>query len=141
MLLFQRKGDVIRKRIQATPELESIPQVCEFLEHVLEQQGAPAKVIIQVSTAADEIFSNIARYSGAAVAQVDCEVMDGRVAIHFMDDGCPYDPTTQKEPDITLSAEEREIGGLGIFMVKKSMDRMSYAYADGRNILTIEKHW
>ena len=141
MLLFQRKGVAIRKSIQATPKLESIPQVCEFLERVLEEQGAPTKVIIQVSTAADEIFSNIARYSGAAVAQVDCEVMDGRVAIHFMDDGCPYDPTTQKEPDITLSAEEREIGGLGIFMVKKSMDRMSYAYADGRNILTIEKHW
>lgn len=141
MLLLQRKGIAIRQSIQAPPELGSIPQVCEFLERVLEEQGAPAKVIIQVSTAADEIFSNIARYSGAAVAQVDCEVMDGRVAIHFMDDGCPYDPTTQKEPDITLSAEDREIGGLGIFMVKKSMDRMSYTYADGRNILTIEKHW
>ena len=58
-----------------------------------------------------------------------------------MDDGTPYDPTAQPEPDVTLSAEEREIGGLGIFMVKKSMDRVSYAYEDGKNVLTLEKRW
>ena len=63
------------------------------------------------------------------------------VVISFMDDGKPYDPTEQPEPDVTLSAAEREIGGLGIFMVKKSMDRVSYEHVGGRNILTIEKSW
>ena len=99
------------------------------------------KVITQVNIAADEIFSNIARYSGAAAATVDCTMMTGGVVIRFMDDGSPFDPTTQPEPDITLPAAERESGGLGIFMVKKSMDRVSYEYANGQNVLTIEKRW
>ena len=141
MLSLQRKGAAVRQSIQAAPKLESLPQVCEFLEHALEDQGAPMKVITQVNIAADEIFSNIAQYSGATAAQVDCEAMDGRVVIHFMDNGVPYDPTARQDPDITLSAEEREMGGLGIFMVKRSMDRVSYEYADGQNILTIEKRW
>ena len=141
MLAFQRKETVVRQRMEVVPELESIPEVCEFLEHILEKQDTPMRVVTQVNIAADEIFSNIARYSGATDAQVECEVMDGQIIIRFMDDGKPYDPTAQKEPDITLSAEEREIGGLGIYMVKKSMDQVSYAYADGRNILTIEKRW
>ena len=141
MLALQRKPTAVRQSIRATPELESIPLVCEFLEEVLQNHGAPMKTIMQINIVADEIFSNIARYSGAAAAQVDCEIMDGRVVISFMDDGKPYDPTEQPEPDVTLSAAEREIGGLGIFMVKKSMDRVSYEHVGGRNILTIEKSW
>lgn len=141
MLSLQRKAAIVRQSIRIPPELERIPQVCAFLERVLEGQGAPMKVITQVNIAADEVLSNIARYSGAASVQVDCEMMDGRVVILFKDDGNPYDPTAQPEPDTTLSAEEREIGGLGIFMVKKSMDSVSYEYADGRNSLTIEKSW
>ena len=141
MLALQRKPTAVRQSIRATPELESIPLVCEFLEEVLQNHGAPVKTIMQINIAADEIFSNIARYSGAAAAQVDCQIMDGRVVISFMDDGKPYDPTEQPEPDVTLSAAEREIGGLGIFMVKKSMDRVSYEHVGGRNILTIEKSW
>ena len=141
MLSLQRRAPVVRQSLQAAPEVESIPQVCEFLERALQAQGAPRNVMVQVDIAADEIFSNIARYSGAASARVDCEVMDGQAVIRFVDDGKPYDPTAQPEPDITLSAEEREIGGLGIFLVKKSMDRFSYEYAHGQNILTMEKRW
>ena len=99
------------------------------------------KVIAQVNIAADEIFSNIARYSGASSVRVDCEITDRRVMIRFTDDGIPYDPTAQPEPDITLPAEKRESGGLGILMVKKSMDLMSFEYTDGRNSLTLEKSW
>ena len=141
MLSLQRKGAIVRQSLQTPPELECIPQVCEFLERMLEDRGAPMKVVTQVNIAADEIFSNIARYSGATAARVDCETTVGRAVICFMDNGKSYDPTVQREPDTTLSAEEREIGGLGIFMVKKSMDRVSYAYTDGWNILTIEKRW
>ena len=126
---------------ERTPIRYFLPRVCEFLEETLEEYGVPLKVVTQVDIAADEIFSNIARYSGAARASVSCKVVENRVIIRFSDDGTPYDPTVLPEPDTTLSAEEREIGGLGIFMVKKSMDRVSYAYADGQNILTIEKGW
>ena len=141
MLSLQRKAVTVPQSIRIAPELEGISQVCEFLEQMLENQGAPMKVITQASIAADEILSNIARNSGAAAVQVDCAVTEGRTVIRFMDDDNPYDPTTQPEPDTTLSAEEREIGGLGIFMVKKIMDRVSYEYADGQNILTVEKFW
>lgn len=141
MLAFQRKNSGAGGSMRVVPELESIPEVCEFLEQMLKDQGAPMKVITQVNIAADEIFSNIARYSGAAAATVDCTMMTGGVVIRFMDDGSPFDPTTQPEPDITLPAAERESGGLGIFMVKKSMDRVSYEYANGQNVLTIEKRW
>lgn len=141
MLAFQRKDSGAGGSMRVVPELESIPEVCEFLEQMLKDQGAPMKVITQVNIAADEIFSNIARYSGAAAATVDCTMMTGGVVIRFMDDGSPFDPTTQPEPDITLPAAERESGGLGIFMVKKSMDRVSYEYANGQNVLTIEKRW
>ena len=141
MLALQRKETTTPQSLQAPPELESIPQVCEFLEGVLQDQGAPIKAVTQVNIAADEIFSNIARYSGATAAWVDCEAGEGRAVIRFRDNGRPYDPTAQPEPDTTLSAEEREIGGLGIFMVKKTMDRVSYEYAEGQNVLTIEKRW
>lgn len=141
MLAFQRKDPGAGQSMRFAPVLESIPQVCEFLESTLQEYGAPLRAVTQVNIATDEIFSNIARYSGAADAAVDCRVTAGRAVIRFMDDGRPYDPTTQPEPDVKLSAEDREIGGLGIFMVKKSMDRMTYEYANGRNILTIEKSW
>ena len=141
MLALQRKENTTPQSLQAPPELESIPQVCEFLEGVLQDQGAPIKAVTQVNIAADEIFSNIARYSGATAAWVDCEAGEGRAVIRFRDNGRPYDPTAQPEPDTTLSAEEREIGGLGIFMVKKTMDRVSYEYSNGQNTLTIEKGW
>jgi anti-sigma regulatory factor (Ser/Thr protein kinase) len=61
------------------------------------------------------------------------------VDITFIDNGIPYDPLAKADPDVTLSAEERQIGGLGIFMVKKSMDDVKYEYLDGHNILTLKK--
>ena len=64
-----------------------------------------------------------------------------QVTIQFLDRGKPFNPLAREEVDTTLSAEEREIGGLGILMVKKSMDAVSYAYRNGVNILTIKKGW
>lgn len=141
MLSLQRKTAAMGQSIQIPPELESIPQVCEFLERILEDQDAPLNVISQVNIAADEIVSNIARYSGAAAVQVECAMLDSRVIIRFLDDGTPYDSTSQPEPDTTLSAEDREMGGLGIFLVKKIMDQVGYEYTNGQNILTMEKSW
>lgn len=143
MLAIQRKrggGETMRK-IHIAPRLESIPEISGFFEEELLRHGAPPKVVSQVNIAADEIFSNIARYSGATTATVGCESSEGRAVLRFVDNGRPYDPTERADPDITLSAEERDIGGLGIFMVKKTMDRIHYEYTDGFNILTIEKNW
>ena len=129
------------KKRGVEPSLDQIRAVSGFFEAELTAHQALPKVIAQVNVAIDEIFSNIARYSGATSATVGCEVEAGRAILRFTDNGRPYDPTQQADPDTTLGIEEREIGGLGIFMVKKTMDRITYAYADGMNVLTIEKSW
>ena len=130
----------MRKK-NVAPALESLPEVSAFFEEVLAARGAPPRVISQVNIAVDEIFSNIARYSGATAATVGCETAEGRAVLRFADNGRPYDPTGRADPDTTLSAEDRDIGGLGIFMVKKTMDRVDYEYSGGLNILTLEKSW
>lgn len=129
------------KKINVTPQLESIDAIIAFLEECLAEQDAPMKVALQINIAVDEIFSNIARYSGATSVSVGCEAKKNCVALRFADNGRPYDPTEKADPDITLSAEERDIGGLGIFMVKKTMDEVAYEHTDGFNILTIQKRW
>ncbi len=129
------------KKISVTPQLNSIDAVTAFFEECLAQQNAPVKVVSQINIAVDEIFSNIARYSGATSVSIGCEAQKDRVVLRFADNGRPYDPTEKADPDITLSAEERDIGGLGIFMVKRTMDEIAYEYTDGLNILTIQKRW
>ena len=129
------------KKINVPPRLDSIDTVTAFFEKCLAEQDAPMKVVSQINIAVDEIFSNIARYSGATAVSVGCEVEKNRAVLRFADNGRPYDPTAKADPDITLSAEERGVGGLGIFMVKKTMDEVVYEYADGWNVLTIQKRW
>ena len=99
---------------------------------------------MQIDIAIDELFGNIAHYAynpDVGEAPVRVEVIEDPLAvvITFIDNGVPYDPLANADPDTTLSAEEREIGGLGIYMVKKSMDEITYEYKDGQNILTIKK--
>ena len=93
----------------------------------------------------DELFGNIARYaytpgSGDVTVRVDILDSPPAVEITFIDGGVPYDPLAKEDPDITLNADRREIGGLGIFMVKKTMDGMKYEYRDGKNVLAIKKN-
>ena len=123
------------------PELSSLGEATAFFEEALEANHAPARVVAQVNVAVDEIFSNIARYSGATAATLGCMAEEGRITLRFSDNGRPYDPTQQADPDVSADLEDREIGGLGIFMVKKTMDNLHYEYADGLNILTMEKGW
>ncbi|OPZ75359.1 MAG: Phosphoserine phosphatase RsbU [Firmicutes bacterium ADurb.Bin456] len=127
------------KKMKLTPALESIGQVTSFVEQELEAAGVSMKVIVQMNVAVDEIISNIARYSGATYATVGVAVENGLVTLRFADNGRPYDPTGRPDPDTTLPLEEREIGGLGIFIVKKSMDTVEYEYHHGLNILTLTK--
>ncbi len=127
--------------IEVDPKEDSMQAVVSFVEDTLAQAEVPLKIAVKMNIAVDEIYSNIQRYSGATKAIVECAVEDGRIKLIFTDDGSPYNPLEKEDPDITLSAEEREIGGLGIFMVKKTMDEVTYEYTDGFNRLTLKKKW
>lgn len=123
---------------------ECLDEVLAFVEEQLEEYECPMKIRIQISVAVEEIFVNIAHYAyekgeGDASIQVEAEGEPLQVTITFSDGGIPYNPLSRAEPDITLSAEERGIGGLGIYLVKKSMDDVVYEYRDGKNVLTIKK--
>lgn len=134
-----------RKReltIEAT--VENLEKVTAFVNEELEKLDCPMKIQAQINVAVDELFSNIAHYAyaprtGSAVVLVEVKESPLEVVITFIDRGIPYDPLKSKEPDVTLSAEDREIGGLGIFLVKKVMDDVTYEYRDGQNILRIRK--
>ena len=130
--------------IEATPE--SVDQVIEFVDGMLEEYGCGAREQMAIDVAVDELFSNIAHYAynpetGNATVRVDVKNDPLAVEITFIDHGVPYDPLAKADPDTTLSLEERQIGGLGIFIVKKSMDAVNYEYKDGKNILTIKKNF
>lgn len=125
--------------------VENIEKVTAFVDEQLEALNCPMKAQMQIDIAIDELFDNIANYAynpDVGIATVKVEVVENPMAvvITFIDNGMPYDPLSKKDPDTTLSAEEREIGGLGIYLVKKSMDEISYEYKDGKNILRIKKN-
>ena len=125
--------------------VENIEAVTDFVNEQLEALDCPMKVQIQIDIAIDEIFGNIAHYAynpAVGDATVRVEVIEDPLAVvlTFIDKGVPYDPLAKEDPDTTLSLEERAIGGLGIYMVKKSMDDITYEYKDGQNILAIKKN-
>jgi anti-sigma regulatory factor (Ser/Thr protein kinase) len=129
-------------RIDAT--IENLDRVLAFLDTELEGIDCPMKEQMQLDVAVEEIFVNIASYAyqpGTGDALIQVESLDGpkRVEVTFVDSGVPYNPLLKEDPDVTLSVEERQIGGLGIYMVKKSMDDMTYEYKDNKNILKIIK--
>ena len=123
--------------LSVKPTMETVSQVAAFVEEHLEQFDVPMKLSAKLMIAVDEIYSNIVLYSGASEAQVRMEKEADTLHIVFKDNGTPYNPLEAKEPDITASAEERPIGGLGIFMVRKMVDHVDYVYEDGQNVLTL----
>ena len=131
------------KQIKVKADTAELDNVLSFADTILEELGCSVKAQMQIDIAIEEIFVNIAHYAypeaeGEAVISVDSGEGPS-VTITFEDEGIPYDPLKNEDPDITLSADDRPIGGLGIFMVKKSMDEVSYEYKDGKNRLTIKK--
>lgn len=124
--------------------LDDIPEITESIESELEKIDCPMKMVIQINVAIDEIYSNIVKHGysgngGPATVKLIIEDEPKNIYIVFMDNGVKYNPLDKEDPDVTLSAEERNIGGLGIYMVKKTMDGMAYKYENGQNILTIMK--
>ena len=132
------------KELELEALTDNLPQVLAFVDEQLEAADCPMKIQMQIDIAVEEIFVNIAHYAynpdvGTAKVRVEVLGEPPAVDITFIDNGIPYDPLAKADPDVTLSAEERQIGGLGIFMVKKTMDDVKYEYLDGHNILTLKK--
>ena len=123
---------------------DNLNEVLGFVDEELEKLDCPIKTQMTIDIAVEEIYVNIASYAytpniGNATIRAEVEEDPLAIVLTFIDEGMPYDPLAKEDPDITLAAEERQIGGLGIYMVKKSMDDVSYKFEDGKNIFTIKK--
>ena len=147
MISFQYAGTGEKNLNELTLEarVENLDQVLSFVDGHLEQLDCPMKTKMQIDVAVEELYVNIASYAydspgGSATIRVEVLQNPLSVSITFIDHGVPYDPLKKPDPDVTLPAEERQIGGLGIYMVKKSMDGVEYEYKDGKNILKIQKN-
>ncbi len=132
------------KELVIEAERENLPKVQAFIDEQLEAAGCPMPTQITIDVAAEEIFVNIASYAyspetGPVTIQVAVQENPLTAKITFIDHGRPYNPLEKPDPDTTLTVRQRKKGGLGIYMVKQSMDRVNYEYQNGKNMLTIEK--
>ena len=139
-----RKRVICVRELTVDAKVENAGLVADFVNAELEAMDCPLKAQLQIDVAVDEIFSNIAYYAyrpgtGTVTIRVEKRLSPPAALLTFTDGGKPYDPLQAEDPDTTLGVEEREIGGLGIFLVKKTMDAVRYEYRDGRNVLQIEK--
>ena len=133
------------KELELEAITDNLEQVQMFVDEELEAVGCSPKAQIQIDIDVEEIFVNIASYAynpetGPAWIRVEVCEAPLSVSLTFIDKGVPYDPLAKADPDTSLSADERQIGGLGIYMVKESMDEVNYEYRDGQNILTLKKN-
>lgn len=124
---------------------ENLPQVQDFIDRHLESAGCSRMVQTQIGMVVEEVFLNIAYYAytpdtGTVTVRVELSQAPAAVTIVFLDRGIPFDPLTHRDPDVTLPARLRKIGNLGIYLTKKTMDSVSYAYREGQNVLTLVKH-
>ena len=131
--------------ITVAADLDSLNDVLAFVDGEMERAGCSMKLMTQVDMAVEEIFVNIARYAyhpEAGEASVRCEAGGDpfHIVVGFAYRGRPFNPLDRKDPDVTLDAEARQLGGLGILMAKKLMDDIQYEYRDGKNILTLRKN-
>ena len=132
------------KELTIDATVQNIEKVTAFVDEQLAQLNCPLKAQMQIDIAIDELFGNIAHYAynpktGPATVRIDVLQDPLSVVVTFIDNGKAYDPLAREDPDVALTAQEREIGGLGVYMVKKCMDEISYEYKDGQNILCIKK--
>lgn len=129
--------------IEAT--VDNLPRVIEFIIGSLEELNCKPKILLQMELVIEELFVNVAHYAyrpdvGECIVQKQIETSPSRsITITLIDSGIPYNPLEHEDPDTSLGVEEREIGGLGIFLVKKNVDEISYVYKDGQNILRLKK--
>ena len=131
------------KELKIKASDESMQAVNDFIHSML-PENCDEMILNQIDLAVEEIFVNIAHYSGSEEAEISCGYHIGGdgssvLTMIFKDRGKPFNPLAKPDPDLTLSAEERNIGGLGIFLTKKFMDSVEYEFIDNMNILKISK--
>lgn len=134
------------KEISLAATVENLPLVNEFVEMLLAERMVSAKAQMQIELSVEEVFVNIANYAygeagGKATVQGKILNEPAGLELVFIDGGQPYDPLSREEPDLEQKMEDRAIGGLGIYLVKKNMDEVHYAYQQGKNILTLRKYF
>ncbi len=127
-------------KIELDVKAESIEKAIDFIEKGLTDKKIDKRIISSINIVIDEIYSNIVLYSKATYSQIRYKFINDGIEITFIDDGDEYNPLDTSDPDTTLSAEDRNIGGLGIYIVKKSMDSMSYERNNEKNILKVIKY-
>ena len=118
----------------------ALQDVNQFVEEQLEAAGCTPKNMMKIMVALEELFINVAHYAYSGEegdVEISVDIADDTMVLRLTDSGMPFDPLAKEDPDVTLDANERRIGGLGIYMVKKTMDTMTYAYENGQNIVTI----
>ena len=125
-------------------KVDALSDVLGFVDEMLQNYDCPMKIQTAVCVAIEEVFVNVANYAygdgeGDMTLGIGFDEESHTVTFRMSDKGIPFDPLKKPDPDITLSADEREIGGLGIFITKKTMDSVTYAYENGENILTMVK--
>ena len=124
--------------------VENIGKITAFVEGKLEERDCPLKKTMEISMAVDEVMANVAMYAyapgtGDVTVQFGFEEASRTASVTFIDGGVAFDPLAKEDPDVTLPAEQRKIGGLGIFLVKKTMDEVTYRRENDKNILCIRK--
>ena len=139
-----RDNGGLSRELVVDAQPENLPRVQSFVTQLLEEAACPMKTMMQIDVIVEEVFVNIAHYAygterGKAAVRAEISEKPPVVTITFADRGMPYDPLAREDPDVTLPAEQRQIGGLGIYMTKKMMDEVRYEYRDGQNILTLKK--
>ncbi|MBR4874071.1 MAG: SpoIIE family protein phosphatase [Clostridia bacterium] len=146
MLMFDYKPQSGPQMTNKTypAKVEALPDILGFVDEMLEKHECPMKTQMAICVAIEEVFVNVARYAygegeGDVTLGIGFEEESRTITFRMADKGTPFDPLKKPDPDITLPAEERQIGGLGIFITKKTMDTVTYAYENGENILTMMK--
>lgn len=138
---------MIKETITLDAVKQNMDSLTEQIETLLSQVDCPMADVSKILVCVDEIFNNICSYAysdgknGKADIIIQASAEDKKMSLSFKDHGIPYNPLEHEDPDTTLSADERPIGGLGIFLVKKMMNNVNYQFIDEENVLTIEKSW
>lgn len=146
--LVQIMGET-EKELEVEATLDNLATVLRFVEAEAEKAGCPKKETKQLAVAIEELYVNVASYAyapatGICIVKLQTSAESetgGWIRILLKDHGKKFNPLLQEAPDITLSADDRPVGGLGILMVKELVDRLEYMHENGENILSVEKHW
>lgn len=132
------------KELVVTAKKENLEKIIPQIQYELEQNHCPYEERLKIEIAIEEIYMNIVHYAypffeGKVTVQYEIQQEEKKIMVRFLDQGIPYNPLKRQDPEIQLDSSHRKIGGLGVYIVKKSMDHVSYLYKDHTNILTIEK--